>query len=223
VDAALNVAAEQVIEYSAYGALLQRDGNRGPCAAPQNLYLTTDIDEFGRQDCWVAVAVATDEQWTGLCRALGQRAWAGDPTLTTMAGRRAQQDSIDARLAAWCAGRSGDEVVSALWEAGVPVAKVMQPHRQTELAQLSARGFFEKVGHPVNAPSSHSTLPFTVPGADGARVHRNPAPLLGEHNHELLTELGLTVSEIAALEDEGVIGTAPAMYGSAKSKAARSK
>ena len=67
VDAAINVAAEQVIEYSAYGALLERDGNRGPTAAPQNLYRTNEIDEFGRADCWVAVAVATDEQWAGLC------------------------------------------------------------------------------------------------------------------------------------------------------------
>ena len=49
VDAALNVAAEQVIEYSAYGALLQRDGNRGPTAAPQNLYRSNEIDEFGRR------------------------------------------------------------------------------------------------------------------------------------------------------------------------------
>ena len=40
VDAALNVAAEQIVEHSAYGALLERDGNRGPTAAPQNLYLT---------------------------------------------------------------------------------------------------------------------------------------------------------------------------------------
>ena len=69
VDAAINVAAEQVIEYSAYGALLERDGNRGPTAAPQNLYRTNEIDEFGRADCWVAVAVATDDQWAGLCQA----------------------------------------------------------------------------------------------------------------------------------------------------------
>ncbi|HUM00577.1 MAG TPA: CoA transferase, partial [Mycobacterium sp.] len=40
VDAAINIAAEQVIEYTAYGALLQRAGNRGPAAAPQNLYHT---------------------------------------------------------------------------------------------------------------------------------------------------------------------------------------
>lgn len=79
IDAALNIAAEQVIEYSAYGALLQRDGNRGPTAAPQNVYQTADVDEFGRLDSWVAIAVAGDEQWTGLCEALGRPQWALDP------------------------------------------------------------------------------------------------------------------------------------------------
>src|SRR5947209_13958248 len=89
VDAALSISAEQVIEYTAYGALLQRAGNRGPTAAPQNLYRTADIDEFGRLGSWVAVAVATDEQWVGLCGALGRPHWAMDPTLSTEAGRRA--------------------------------------------------------------------------------------------------------------------------------------
>src|SRR5258707_7223535 len=45
VDAALNIAAEQLIEYSAYGALLQRARNRGPAAAQQKLYRTNGIDE----------------------------------------------------------------------------------------------------------------------------------------------------------------------------------
>ena len=63
VDAALSISAEQIIEYSAYGALLERAGNRGPTAAPQNLYRCADIDEFGRLDSWVAIAVATDDQW----------------------------------------------------------------------------------------------------------------------------------------------------------------
>ena len=86
VDAALNVAAEQVIEHSAYGALLQRDGNRGPAAAPQNLYRADEIDEFGRADCWVAVAVATDEQWAGLRDALGRPEWATSDELANVAG-----------------------------------------------------------------------------------------------------------------------------------------
>ena len=212
VDAALNVAAEQVIEYSAYRALLQRAGNRGPTAAPQNLYRTNEIDEFGRRDCWVAVAVATDDQWAGLSEALGRPDWAADPALATADGRRRHHARIDEHLNAWCETRTGDEIVAALWSHGVPVAKVMQPHRQSELPQLAARGFFEDVDHPVNARTPHSTMPFTsTRGPD--RVHAQSAPLLGQHNRELLSELGLSDKDIDELEATGVIGTAPAMHG----------
>ena len=124
VDAALNVTAEQVIEHSAYGALLQRAGNRGPMAAPQNLYLSADEDHKGRRDSWVAIAVETDAQWTALGRALGEPGWATDPALATAAGRVAAHDAIDEHLQAWCDGRSADEIVDRLWPAGVPVGKV---------------------------------------------------------------------------------------------------
>ncbi|OBJ81886.1 CoA-transferase [Mycobacterium gordonae] len=208
VDAALNIAAEQVIEYSAYGALLERAGNRGPTAVPQNLYLSADIDEFGRLDSWVAIAVATDEQWAQLCGAIGSPTWATDPALANAAGRRAHQDRIDERLAQWCAGRTRDEIVDTLWDAGVPVAKVMQPHRQAELDQLDARGFFEVVDHPVCGPARLSSVPMRLSGGP-CRFHTQPAPLLGQHNRELLAELGLTDAEIAQLEADGVIGQAP--------------
>ena len=211
VDAALNISAEQVIEYSAYGAVLERDGNRGPIAAPQNLYLSADVDEFGRLDSWVAIAVATDDQWMKLCRALGSPSWATDPALSTQAGRREHQDLIDERLAAWCEHRGRDEIVATLWGAGVPVAKVMQPHRQTELEQLTFRGFFEEVDHPVNGPARLSTVPMRF-SAGPNRFHTEHAPLLGQHNHELLTELGLSDAEIAGLEADGVIGSAPVMH-----------
>lgn len=211
VDAALSISAEQIIEYSAYGALLERAGNRGPTAAPQNLYLSADIDEFGRPDSWVAIAVATDDQWERLCRALGSPSWAIDPTLSEMAGRRAHQDLIDEQLAAWCEHRSADDIVTTLWDADVPVAKVMQPHRQTDMAQLAHRGFFEEVGHPVNGTAKLSTVPTRTSGGP-KEFHTSPAPLLGQHNHELLTELGLTASEIADLEADGTIGTTPAIH-----------
>ncbi|MDR3662340.1 MAG: CoA transferase, partial [Mycobacterium sp.] len=115
--------------------------------------------------------------------------------------RRDQHDAIDKYLSAWCETRSADAIVSCLWSAGVPVAKVMQPHRQTEIPQLAARGFFEDIGG-----VRHSTLPFTRPGP----VHLRPAPKLGQHNHEVLTELQYTDGQIAALEAGGVIGHAPA-------------
>jgi crotonobetainyl-CoA:carnitine CoA-transferase CaiB-like acyl-CoA transferase len=211
VDAALNIAAEQVIEHSAYGELLQRDGNRGPVAAPQNLYRTNEIDEFGRRDCWVAVAVATDEQWNSLCDLIERPEWASE--FATTEARRAHHDLIDEHLSVWCEQRTGDDIVQALWSCGIPVAKVMQPHRQTELPQLAARGFFEDVDHPVNARTPHSTLPFiSLRGHE--KIHVRPAPLLGQHNHEVLSELGVSDKDIEELEAAGVIGTAPAMHGS---------
>jgi crotonobetainyl-CoA:carnitine CoA-transferase CaiB-like acyl-CoA transferase len=210
VEAAISIAAAQPIEFSAFGALLQRDGNRGPLAAPQNLYLSADTDEFGRVDAWVAVAVATDAQWAALAGALGHPAWAADRELSTAAGRRARHDEIDEHLAAWCAQRSRDEIVESLWGAGVPVAKVLQPHRQAELPPLLARGFFEVTEHPVGPPARQSTLPMRL--SDGpARFHRRPAPLLGEHNHEVLGELGVDAVELAGLEAAGIIGRAPRM------------
>ena len=210
VEAAISITAAQPIEFSAFGALLQRDGNRGPLAAPQNLYRSADTDEFGRLDAWVAVAVATDEQWAALAGALGHPAWAADQELSTAAGRHARHDVIDEHLAAWCAQRSRDEIVESLWDAGVPVAKVLQPHRQAELAPLQARGFFEVTEHPVGPPARQSTIPMRL--SDGpARFHRSPAPLLGEHNHEVLSELGVDAAEIADLEAAGIIGRAPKM------------
>ena len=206
VDAALNVAAEQFIEYSAYGALLNRQGNRGPVAAPQNLYQTSGLDEFGRDDNWVAIAVETDDQWAALRTAIGSPEWATDPALDTAAGRRAAHDQVDERLGAWCRERSDDDIVAALWEAGVPVAKVIQPHRQAGLEQLQARGFFAQVTHPVNGTASHTTLPVRFSGIPEGPTMR-PAPLLGEHNTEILTGLGLSAADIEALEQNKIIGT----------------
>jgi crotonobetainyl-CoA:carnitine CoA-transferase CaiB-like acyl-CoA transferase len=196
------------VEHSATGALLQRDGNRGPVAAPQDLYLTADVAEDGTRDTWVAIAVASDEQWAALAEAIGDRGWTTDPRLATAAGRRACHDEIDRHLAAWCGERTADDIVAELWDAGVPVAPVVQPHEQAELAQLQHRRFFEDVDHPVTGVARHSTLPLRFSrGPD--RIHTGRAPLLGEHTEAQLRGIGVTDAELADLEAAGVIGHAP--------------
>ena len=114
-------------------------------------------------------------------------------------------DRIDTLLGEWCRARSADDIVAALWEAGVPVGKVMQPHDQPDLPQLAARGFFEELDHPVIGSSRYSTLPMRFSRISGP-IHQRHAPLLGEHNRELLDALGLTRAEQTALEADGVIG-----------------
>lgn len=207
VDAALNVTAEQTIEHSAYGELLERAGNRGPCAAPQNLYQAASPDDGGPDDSWVAIAVATDEQWGALRRALGDPDWAADPRFSTAAGRSQEPDRIDTHLKQWCRSRPADVIVDELWDAGVPVGVVMQPHLQPALDQLDSRDFFEELDHPVIGPSRYSTLPMSF-SLGPQQLHLRHAPILGEHNVELLAELGLTTSEIDALDAAGIIGSA---------------
>jgi crotonobetainyl-CoA:carnitine CoA-transferase CaiB-like acyl-CoA transferase len=206
VGGALSVCAEQVIEHSAYGVLLSRAGNRGPAAAPQGCYATADDDLDLQQHRWVAIAVATDAQWDGMRCVLGDPAWAAP--LTTAATRHRAHDLIDEHLSAWCASRGADEIVDALIAAGVPAAVVVHPSAQLGFEQLQERGFFEQVEHPICGPSTHVTFPFRLPEMTG-RVHRHPAPTLGQHNDEVLGGLlGLPLDEIEALRSAGVIGTA---------------
>jgi crotonobetainyl-CoA:carnitine CoA-transferase CaiB-like acyl-CoA transferase len=88
----------------------------------------------------------------------------------------------------------------------------MQPHRVGDLPQLVHRGFYEQVDHPVNPTARHSTVPMRI-STGPKRFHRTPAPLLGQHNHEVLAGLGLSEAQIAELEDARIIGTAPAGLG----------
>ncbi len=77
LDSALNMTAEQVIEYTATGTVLSREGNRSPSAAPQGLYACHQpvADETAAEQ-WLALSVATDEQWEALIKVLGSPDWA---------------------------------------------------------------------------------------------------------------------------------------------------
>ncbi len=171
---ALNVAGEQVIEHSAHGVRLDRTGNRGLAAAPQNCYAASDWDDDLDQHRWVSIAVATDQQWRALRAALGEPAWAAAPELDGPAGRMAAHDELDRHLAAWCAERKADEIVDELWTAGVPCAVVVHPSDNLTMEQLVHRGFFEPVEHPVHGRSLIATFPFRLPDDD-----RSGAPPAG--------------------------------------------
>jgi crotonobetainyl-CoA:carnitine CoA-transferase CaiB-like acyl-CoA transferase len=207
IGGALNITAEQTLEYQAFGREMVRDGNRGPTGAPQNVYLTADREEDGRLDYWVAIAVEDDEQWVGLRQALGEPEWAMDDSLSSVRGRRAAHDEIDKHLSAWCQVRSADEIVNVLWAAGVPVGKVVAPAETQHIPQLRARGFFETVHHPITGANTHLGWPVRF-SAGPRQIHRRPTPTLGEHNREVLIDLlGITQETFDQLQAEDVIGT----------------
>src|SRR5882724_4921645 len=153
VRTALGVAAEQIVEYSANKALLKRQGNRGPQAAPQGFYRCAN--DPGDVERWVAIAVEDDTQWLQFLAVVDAPAWMHSPTLGTMDGRRARADDIDAWISIWVQPQCGDAVVGQLWAAGVPAAKLLMPHEQTVIPQLAARGWWEELEHPVAGRTLH--------------------------------------------------------------------
>jgi crotonobetainyl-CoA:carnitine CoA-transferase CaiB-like acyl-CoA transferase len=207
VESALNVAAEQLVEWSAYGNLMRRDGNRSPLAAPQGLYPCAD-GQPGMEK-WLAISVATDAQWLALRSALGDPEWAMDSALETRAGRRVAHDAIDERLCEWTRKRERDPLAAELRGLGIPASVVADPCRilQTN-PQLQARGYFETPEHPVVGAIPLPSLPFRYAGIE--RWLRTPAPTIGQHNEAVLCGiLGLATEELRKLEAEGVIGTRP--------------
>jgi len=206
VEGALNAAAESVIEWTAYGGRLGREGNRSPEAAPQGLYPCAGHDATTTPR-WLALSVASDAQWRALVGVLGAPTWARDPALATRAGRRAAQDRIDAEIRPWAAARERDAAVETLVAAGVPAAPVVDPRDTHTHPQLVARGYYEAVDHPEVGVQETPGLPFRYASVE--RWLRRPAPTLGEHNHEILTGLGLSEAEIRELAESKVIGTHP--------------
>jgi crotonobetainyl-CoA:carnitine CoA-transferase CaiB-like acyl-CoA transferase len=202
VEGALNAAAELVLEATAYGNFLERDGNRSPNVAPQGLYAGRD------HETWLAVSVTTDEEWRGLVAALGSPEWAADADFASYAGRRARHDELDDRLAEWSATRDVADAAELLVAHGVPAAIGRDPRSMYEHPQLRARGFYEEIDHPIVGPMPTPTLPFRFASVD--RWLRMPAPTLGQHNHEILVDdLDVDEATYAALVDARVIGDRP--------------
>ncbi|MHB1584922.1 MAG: CaiB/BaiF CoA-transferase family protein [Acidimicrobiales bacterium] len=201
VEAALNAAAEQVIEHSRRGSLLSRLENRDPCHAPQNVY------RCAGDDAWVALSVASDDQWRALAAVVGEAGWADDPALADAGSRRSRHDELDARIGRWTAALTPEEAAARLAAAGVPAAPVVPPRELARNRQLRHRRLFETEDHPVTGSHEIPVLPIRFGRVD--RWLRRPSPTLGQHNAEVLGQVEPDPARLAELEAQGVIGTRP--------------
>ena len=191
-----------MIEWSANGVLLERHGNRSPYAAPQGVYPALE------PDWWVAVSIENDEDWARLRTALGDPEWARDSRFANAPGRHSHHDEIDVHLRAWFAERPRDLAAESLIAAKVPAAPLNNAYFVGNTPHHQVRQFHQWMQHAVAGWTPYMSFPFHWNG-DFLPFGR-PAPMLGEHNHEVLSGiLGLSDDEIDALRDDRVIGTRP--------------
>jgi benzylsuccinate CoA-transferase BbsF subunit len=193
---------EAVVDYSLSGRVAAPIGNGHPLMVPHGVYPCRG------DDMWLALAVGSDEEWHGLCRAMGQPDLAEDARFATLPARRRHQAVLDAIIAAWTRERDHYQAMHTLQAHGVPAGAVLKGGEVIADPHLEARSFWDTVDHPEVGAYRQVTPPWRL--SKHPRGVATPAPGLGEHNQDVLGGLlGLSAAEIAALEAEGVIGTRP--------------
>ncbi len=192
IDLAGNLNIEQVLEHSAYGYLMERLGNGQPGTAHQGVYATSEPEQ------WVALRCSTDQEWRGAPHGTAVRR-SGRSILhsTPPQGRSEADGRLTTALTSWFADLSQKEALSTLRAAGVPAEPVIHSYDVDLDDQMNARGFWEDVTHPVVGTKRFPAWPIAV-GARRSPWFRMPAPLLGEHNEEVFTSVGVTTEELDA-------------------------
>jgi len=168
--------ANQAMNFLASGKAPKRMGNAHPNLAP---YQTLPV-----ADGWFIIAVGNDGQFARLCGVLGLAALASDPRFATNAARVTHRAELEQALIGKTRLWKRDDLLAALEAAVTPAGPINTVADLFTDPQFKARGMqIEPQGVPgVRAPLLMSDSPLAL-------VRRSPR--LGEHQDEILREIGL--------------------------------
>jgi CoA:oxalate CoA-transferase len=153
---------------------------------------------------WIVLLVL-DNQWPNLCLALDMPGLQHDDRFGTAAQRATNQVELIGIIEKWMADQGDDDAIIKIFERHrVPAAKVLTPVDALSDEHFLARGMIDVVADPILGEVKAPGVPLrfsTSPVLQG-----RPAPLLGEHNAEVLTRLlGWDAGRIEQLHRSGVL------------------
>ncbi len=190
-EAVANMLGDLLLKEGVAPGTVKPLGNRSERGAPWGCYPCTGHDQ------WVAITVRDDEDWAKLKVAIGDPEWAKDPRYATAAGRAADHDAIDAKLAEWTRARSTKTVTSTLQMFKVPSAPMYTARDQLHDPHFQARGYPRWIEQQVAGWMAMEGPCFQASGMSDVQLFQ--APLVGEHTREIAREiLGLSEQEIEA-------------------------
>ena len=187
-----------LMEHAMTGRSLQPRGNYDPTMVPYGNYPCTGEDK------WISIAVATEEEWQGLVAAMDNPAWGRDQRFNSQFRRQRHRRELDALLSSWTTRHDADELTDALQNHGVAAAPVFSAEERLFHPHFMERGLYSDIDHPALGAEPIFNLMWGLSKTPSA-VRRH-APLMGEHNQQVLCgTLGLTESELAQFEERQVV------------------
>lgn len=197
-ESGVQFVAPAMLDLFVNGRVADRNANHDAVAVPHGVF------PCAGEDRWCAISVHDDAEWTRLVDALGNPDWAKEPVLATVVGRRQQERDIEERLASWTRTQERDALVEQLRAYGVHVYPVNSMADLFSDPQLQYRQHWRPVDHPVIGRAHVAAPPFLL--RETPPVVERPAPLLGQHTEQVLTEiLGYSAEQVEELTREGVL------------------
>ncbi|MET7741432.1 CoA transferase [Streptomyces sp. NPDC005385] len=196
IEPILTVLGPQPIWYDQLGHVQARTGNRSANNAPRNTYRTAD-------GSWVAVSTSAQSVAERVMRLVGRPDVIDEPWFATGAERALHADVLDGAVGAWIARHSRDEVLAEFEKAEAAVAPVQDVRDVMTDPQYQALDSVTTVDDPELGPLRMQNVLFRLSATPGA-IHWAGRPH-GADTDAVLTELGLTGTEIEALRAEGAL------------------
>ena len=195
-EAVFNCMESLLPEFSAFGAVREAAGSALPGIAPSNAYKCQDGG-------YVLIAGNGDSIFKRLMHTMGRDDLGLDVGLTDNAGRVKRVEEIDAAIGVWTATLSVAQVLELLDAASVPAGRIYTVSDIATDPHYQAR---EMILQTVMTDGSTLALPGIVPKLSRTPgSHRRNAPEIGQDTDAVLQDIGLTVAQIQALKDKGIV------------------
>lgn len=196
IEATIAVLGDRIVE-------AQANGNPVPAGNRDSRYIAQGVYPCMGDDVWIAVSVVDQPEWAALCKLAGLAGDAVDPAPGDL-----DHDKFDREFALWTARLEVAELVESLQAIGVAAGGVSNAAQVLADPHLKARGTFVELDQPEVGRFVATPMPVGL-SVTPASV-RGPAPLLGEHNADVLAvHGGFTTEQVAALVAAGVTATEP--------------
>ncbi|MFJ4627708.1 CaiB/BaiF CoA transferase family protein [Streptomyces sp. NPDC088847] len=196
IEPILTALGPQPLWYDQLGHVQPRTGNRSQNNAPRNTYRTAD-------GSWVAVSTSAQSIAERVMRLVGRPELVDEPWFATGADRARHADVLDAAVGGWIARRTRAEVLAAFEKAEAAVAPIQDVRDVMEDPQYQALDTITTVDDPELGPLRMQNVLFRLSATPGA-IRWTGRPH-GADTDTVLTELGLTETELTTLRQAGAL------------------
>ena len=165
--------------------------------------LTAPYQAFETSDGYVNIGAANQANWERLCAAIGRDELVSDPRFVEPRDRMDNIDALVSTLETTFAKHTSDHWLKTLEAAGVPAGPINDLAEVYADPHVQAREMMVETDHPVAGRVKNIGIPIKLSETPGQ--FQRPAPGLGQHTDEVLTELGCSPAEIEKLRGSGVV------------------